>query len=297
MKLIENVDITDAVIDSTNAAESVAAWLVGTSYSTGQTARSDTTHRIYESLVDANLGNDPTADDGTNWLNIGPTNSHAMFDEYNETQTSVTGSIDVVLTPGQRCSAAALLNLDAAMVTLTMTDSVDGLVFDQTYDLTSYENVNSYYDYFFELIIRKRDLFIAGLPLYSDPEIGITIDNGVATAKCGNVVIGRVIETGATLMGAEFGTLSSSRIETDVFGNTTIVPRTKRKSMNLTVSVARYKVDEVGRLLDARADLPTVFIGTEYFERLLVHGIPRNWRMLLGQYLKSTLTIEIEGLR
>lgn len=43
--------IDDAALVSTNATESVAAWAAGTAYLFEQTARSDTTHRIYKSLI------------------------------------------------------------------------------------------------------------------------------------------------------------------------------------------------------------------------------------------------------
>lgn len=385
MKLIENITVDENVLDSTNAAETVAAWSASAIYLEGDERRSDTTNRIYQSLTGASMGSatisianpgvvtkaahglangdtvafsttgalptglaaatiyyvvntaadnfqlaataggtaintsggqsgthtlysspninfDPTVaantGAGLKWLDIAPTNAWAMFDEYAETQTEWPGgSGEVTLTPGDRAPAAVLFNLAAATVQIVMTDSVDGQVHNETYSLTDYSNVGSYFDYFFAPILRKTDLFVEGMPLYSGAELKFIIDNGAETAKCGKLVIGTVRDTGVTIMGAEFGIIDHSLVQTDDFGNTTVVPRSFRKKMDLTVIVDKVNVDEVGRLLAARRSTPTVFIGTDRFAQMQIDGIPRQWGITVNQYEFAELRINIEGLR
>lgn len=298
MKIIENIPLTDAVIGSINAVEATAPWSSGTTYALADRVRVDSTHRIYESVQAANTNHDPTTDiTGTWWIDIGPTNDRAIFDEYNETQTVRAGSIDITLNPASRISAMAFFNLAATSITITFTDAIDGVVYNETIDLTSADNVNDIYDYFFAPIVRQTDVFVSSLPLYTAPMIEISIANAEGDAKCGKLVMGTLRDTGTTQQGAEFGIIDHSRVQTDDFGNTTIVQRSFRKRISLDVMVEAGNVDEVGRLLADRRAVPTVFVGSTRYGQTLVDGIPREWRVSLETYPLSRLTIDIEGLR
>lgn len=54
--MLRPVTITDAILTSTDAVESTAAWSSGTTYVSGVQVRSDTTHVLYESAIGASLG-------------------------------------------------------------------------------------------------------------------------------------------------------------------------------------------------------------------------------------------------
>jgi len=75
MKVIEPITITNTILSSSNVAENdYTAWSSGTSYSIGDKVMVvGTTHKNYESKTNSNLGNDPTTDDGTNWIDLGAT--------------------------------------------------------------------------------------------------------------------------------------------------------------------------------------------------------------------------------
>lgn len=297
MKMIENIAVTDQVFGSSNAVESAPEWDNGTSYSEGQIVQVAAAKRIYESLVDANSGNDPVTDTGDNWLDVGPTNPWAMFDEYSETQTIRAGNITVTLNPGSLVTSIALSNMAGTQVQIIQNDPIEGITYDETFSLNSYDNIADYWDYFFAPIVRKTDLFIDDIPPYANATITLVLDNPEGDAAIGKMVIGTVQELGATLYGAEFGRLDSSRITEDGFGNLTIVRRSSRRRMSLNVIVARENVDEVGRILDDRRGLPTVFVGQEDYTQTLVDGIPREWRVVIEHLKSSRLSIDIEGLR
>ena len=77
-------------------------------------------HRRYESLAASNTGNPPAVDNGTKWLNVGPTNRWAMFDLLRNTGTSGTSPMVIVLTPGQRIDAIAAVGIVADSITVAV---------------------------------------------------------------------------------------------------------------------------------------------------------------------------------
>lgn len=297
MKMIENIPVTDAVFGSSNAVESAPEWLVGTSYALDDIVQVAAAKRRYQSLVGSNTGNNPTAAGSTFWLDIGPTNPWAMFDEYSDTQTEREENITVVLNPPSRVSSIALFNLDAASVTITMTDPIEGIVYQETFTLTSAENVADYWDYFFAPILRKTDLFIDDLPPYAGASITLSVDHPDADAKIGKMIIGTMRDLGATILGAEFGRIDGTRFIEDEFNNITPIRRASRRRMSLSVIVPRENVDEVGRLLDDRRGLPTTFVGADEYTQTLIDGIVREWRIVIEQNVQSMLNIDVEGLR
>ena len=298
MKLIRPVAITDDVLTETNATETVPAWAVGVTYAQGDRVRNDATHRIYESqMVTGNTGNDPTTDNGTKWLDIEPTNAWAMFDQFSQTQTQAPDAVTVTLEPPGIVDGLALLNIDAAEVTVTVTDALAGEVYSEAFDLVSTSNVGAdFYAWAFEPIIRRTDLHVEGLPVYANPTIEVTVSSPGAVASVGNLVIGRQRELGATVYGAGFGIIDSSRKEADDFGNVKIVQRSYRKTGTFEVMVARQMVDEVGRLLTLYRAEPVVYIGTGEFASSIYHGFFRDFRVVVETYPQAKLTIEIEGL-
>lgn len=297
MRIIENVTLDESAVGTTNATEDADEWDIGTTYDALDVVQVADAKRLYESQVGSNTGNDPTTDDGTNWIDIGPTNPWAMFDELSETQTERALNIEVEIDAPGRIDTLAFFNLDGVTLGVRFDDAVEGTVYDETIDLISYENVDDFYDYFFAPILRKTDIELSGLPPYSNAVITVDINYPENVAKCGKLVAGIGRDLGTTIQGAEFGIIDGSKIEVDDFENLTIVERSFRKRMSLTVVVMRENVDDVGRLLATRRAIPTVFSGSDDYGQLLVDGIPREWRVSLDNYQESILTIDIEGLR
>lgn len=298
MKLLVPEAVDDTTLDSTNVAETVAAWNSGTTYAAGDQVRLDATHRIYESAQGSNLNHNPATDDGTWWLDAGPTNPWAMFDESLNTVTSNADTIEFQVSPTLRTSGVAFFGLAGAFLTLAMTVPGDGLVYDETFDLVSYDNVGSYFDYFFEPIIRKTELFIDDLPLYAGAEIAVTVDNTGATAEVGNFVIGARRQIGTTLYGARFGIIDHSRKETDDFGITTLVERSYRSTATLRVAIEKAYVNELKRLLAERRAKLTVFSGDDgdEYPALLIYGFPKSWDATIEHPTVSFLDIQLEGV-
>lgn len=125
MKLLRPFAVTDANLTS-NVAETDASEYASTAtYAAGATAMwtvgTGATHHVYESIVSGNVGNALT--DTSKWLDLGPTNRFAMFDQKNGTSTT-NATIDVSVDVTGRADGLALLGLDGEQVYVAM--AVDG---------------------------------------------------------------------------------------------------------------------------------------------------------------------------
>ena len=147
MKLIRPYEITAANMTSNIAETDEVEYASTATYALGDevmwTAGDDATHHRYESLVAGNVGNALT--DATKWLDLGPTNRWAMFDQSNGTATT-GASIDVSVDVTGRADGLALLGLSAETVQVTMT--VDGaprtnlITYSQDFDNAAWTKTN-----------------------------------------------------------------------------------------------------------------------------------------------------------
>lgn len=292
MKIIRPEAVT--ALTASNITDTVAAYNSGTTYAKDALVRRDADHGIYESQVAGNVGQ--SLDDPAKWLRIGPTNQWAMFDQYNQTQTVNTTSITAEWDATGRINGMAFLNLDAASITLTMTDVSAGVIYDQTVSLVDNSNIGNLHDWLFEPVLRKTDYVFTELPVHFGPHISISIDAPGGTAKIGNLVMGMARQFGITVYGAGLGMLTSSKREADDYGNINIIPRSRRKTGTFEVVVEKRLVDETARILAEFTDTPCVYVGTGEYASALYFGIWRDWQIVVDQPLTSTLSIQIEGL-
>lgn len=278
------------VVNAATDTYEVSATSGGASINTSGTQSG--THSVISS---PNKGN--ALSDASKWIDLGPTNPWGMFDQKLGTLTTNADTIEVTLVPVGRATGMALFGLDAATVTVTVTDATDGVVFGpEEYNLSSFDNVADYYDYCFNPIIRKTELLVDGLPLYVGPDIDVVIDNTGDDAACGNLVIGSMRTLGATVYGSGFGIIDASVKSEDDFGNIYLTERTYRSTANLDVVVDRLMVDEVKRVLASRRAIPTVWIGTGEYDSTLIYGFPRNWSVSVDHPQHAKLTIDLESL-
>lgn len=271
-----------------------ALYNAGTTYADGDIVISATTHRTYESLVGSNLGNALT--DTSKWTDIGPTNRWSMFDGSVTSQTSNPESIEVTIQTTGRIDSVALLNVDAAEVTVTMTDSVEGVVFNETFSLVSPSGIIDWYAYFFEPIERLADLYVGDMPPYAGAEIDVVLDGAGSTAKCGGLVLGLSKQIGETIYGSGVGIIDYSRKTTDTFGNFSVVERAFSKRANFTVNVPIGLTDQVQVLLSRYRAEPIVYVGSDRFGATLVYGFYKDFNVEIENPSYSVCNLQIEGL-
>ncbi len=301
MDIIKPITVTDSVLTSTNIAENdYAEWAVGTTYNTGDKVISTTTHRIYESVIDSNLGNDPTTDDGTNWLNIGATNRWKAFDQYISDPVSNTTSIQYTLTPpnGSIPSAVALLNLKGISANVTVTDSVDGEVYNTDIDLLDNRNIVDWYTYFFEEQVQREEALFLDIPPYIGAVVSVTVQEEVGqTAELGQLVFGFLSDVGLTVYGTSIGIEDYSIKDRDAFGNAIIVQRNFSQTVDFDVQFETQNARKIQKTLAALRATPVVYLGsTDVSYGTLVYGFYRRFDITLETPSYAFASIEVEGL-
>lgn len=299
MRIIRPVTVTDSVLDSSNITEDdYSEWAVGTTYAEGDKVIVLSTHRIYESLVGSNLGNDPVTDDGTNWLDIGATNRWRAFDNTITDQAQKTTTITYSFDPQSLVNSIAFFNLDATEIEVTVTDPTDGVVYDETVSLLDNGAVDGWWGYFFQPIVRKSEVALFDLPNYASATLDVTINTITGeTAKVGQIVFGNQTSLGLTTYGTSIGIQDYSTKDTDAFGNVVITKRRFAQLVDYDVKVTTGSVRSVQKVLSDYRATPIVFSGTEdgsYGD--LVYGYYRSFGINISTPSYSDATIEVEGL-
>jgi len=301
MDIIKPITVTDSVLTSTNIAENdYAEWNSGTTYAIGDKVISVTTHRIYESVTASNLNNDPTTDDGTNWLNIGATNRWKAFDQYISDPVSNTTSIQYTLTPpnGSIPSAVALLNLKGISANVTVTDSVDGEVYNTDIDLLDNRNIVDWYTYFFEEQVQREEALFLDIPPYIGAVVSVTVQEEVGqTAELGQLIFGFLSDVGLTVYGTSIGIEDYSIKDRDAFGNAIIVQRNFSQTVDFDVQFETQNARKIQKTLAALRATPVVYLGsTDVSYGTLVYGFYRRFDITLETPSYAFASIEVEGL-
>ena len=202
MKLIAPTTFVAAThLVSSNATEAYSAWAVGTTYA--KDAFVDYGTHIYQSLVNSNTGNQPDISP-TQWVLIGPDNTHAMFDDQVSTATTRSSPLTVVLATGL-ANAMALFGLVGTQATITVTDGAGGpTVYSRTVNLDG-TFIFDWYQYFFEPYVQIEELVLTDLPPYPSARMTVSV-SGAGTVAVGHAL--RSIRDGHTDValcgGAEF---------------------------------------------------------------------------------------------
>jgi hypothetical protein len=297
MKIIRPVTIDDAVFQSSDVPENdYAAWSGGTTYADGDRVIVTTGyHKIYESQQAANTGNDPTTDDGTWWLEVSSTNRWKMFDSIVQDQTVQATQIVTTLQSPTVVNSMAFLNVEATTIEVTMTDAVEGVVYDETFNMTSYSGIQDWYAYFFEPIIRKDQLAITNLPPYANASIEVTI-NANADAKIGALVMGQFADLGLSQHGASLSIIDYSTKTTDAQGRVTITDGPYADKMEVDVILDTSKIGQANATLSSLRTTPAVWIAEDNNDDLVIYGYYREFDIILSNPTISRISLEIEGL-
>ena len=289
----------DTVLDSTTVPETdFAAWAAGTSYTTGTKVIRTTTHRIYQNIqagIDAGLPeNTPSR-----WQDIGPTNAYAMFDSISSTQTTATDSFTVVLTPGTRVDSLAFINLKGLTLTVSATNNGAEEIYNQTFQLNQ-AGVTSWFAWFFEPFVQKRDVYILDFPVtYANPIITITLstDSGL-TVGMGRGLWGRKYDSGDIEFGATLSIKDYSAKTTDTNNNTYLTKKSNVKLLRFNSVLNQEDTNRISTTLRDLLSIPCVFIGYKGagYEYLSAHGFYQNFTITATNPVENYVSLEIEEL-
>ena len=273
-------------------------WNAATAYTLGQLAIRTSTHRVYQRLIAGTTATAPESDP-INWFDAGPTRRTAMLDLYRNTQSSQTAGIQYAVAPGQRVDALALTGLECDQATVAMW--VNGT---QVYSHTETMNtrtVLNWYDYFFAPFTRKENLVLFDLPPYSNGVVSVAL-SGAGSVKCGALCLGQATNLGRVEYSAERGSINFSKVDRDVFGNATLVPRRDVPTTRQTTWLPKAMVSQAVAVLTALAGVPAVWSGLDdqnadgYFDALLILGVRKEFTVNLAYAVDAKLTLNLEEI-
>lgn len=299
MKLIKPTKVTNAMLVSSTVPETdYPAWHNAEAYAVGDRVIRAGTHRIYECLV-SNTGAAPEfhlIGVDAKWLEIGPTNRWAMFDDVVGTLTELNSELTVVLRPGA-LSGIAFMELTGKDVEITLKDAPDGGV--AYHRLVSLDGsiVGSFYDWFFQPYEQLTDFALTDLPFHYDaPELTITITS--INVACGVCKFGEAVEIGAAEYGVTAGITDYSRKEKDAFGRDFIVERAFSKWAQLKAIIGASDFNRIHRTLaEVRATACVwIIVDGPGFEPLLIYGFYKDFSIDVAYPTLYYCNLEIEGL-
>lgn len=227
----------------------------------------------------------------TNWL------LPAMFiGGYGSTATPTTISlwgamaeIGSVATTYQSTTAAYSQTI-ASQTFVTGTEQ-----YNSTYSMVSDRAVTSWYDYFFEPLVRLTDYVEQDIPLLSNTYLMVTLTDSIS-ASCGAIVIGQSRILGGTQYGAEVGIQDYSVITTDDFGNRTLLERAYNRRGKFKIWVENLQMDDIQNLLAQYRATPALYLGSDEYASTMIYGICKNFNTLIDRPTTSLLDIEVQGL-
>lgn len=295
MKVVKPTPITAAMLVSTDATETYAAWNAATAYVVGDIVLRTATQRLYQRLISGTTATAPESDT-TNWLNIAPSNKWAMFDGEISTATTKTTSLTVVLKPGY-VNSLALFGLVGSNLAVTVRDALAGnIVYTLSQDLDG-TIIADWYQYFFEPVVQLAELVLTDLPPYGDAHITVVL-TGTGTVESGICLVGTFYPLGDTQYGASVGIIDYSRKETDAFGITTFVRRAYSKRMSAKLMLDNVQMNKVQRVLADLRATPCAWIGADdvTYAPLVVYGFYKDFAIEVAYPTMSYCSLEVEGL-
>ena len=297
MRLVRPFAITPESLIATNVDEPQTLWSSATAYVTNNVV-----YRVIDGLHQGfkarrNNTNKPPETSLEDWDATGPTAPYRMFDQAVQSQTERADDITVSVAVTGRVDTVALLNIRGQTVTVTVEDDDVGVVYDETYSLTTTAGINNWAAYFREPIERADELILQDLPPgYSSPTVTVTIANPGAVAKCGAMVVGRGRTIGLTRYSPRLGLIDYSLKKTNDFGEYTVVERPFSDTADFQILIENAQVDPVKRLLAGYRATPILYIGSPHYAATAVYGFVREFNIEIAYPTRSLCSLSLEGL-
>ena len=291
--LINDARLTSSTIPEPDTGEEV--WAPYTS-AIGDERISTVTHIVYRAAfvstddpVDGVNANPPT------WVNVRPTNKHAMFDGTNSTKSEEDTQLIVELTPGFVNNSISGFAIEAVnLINVIVTDPVAGEVYNEDVDMSDNSKIVDWYAYFNEPIVKRTEFILLDLPAYTSATIKLTADGG--DIRFGNLIIGSQLDLGITNVGSNLNLVDYSRYEVDDFGNTVITPGRTSKLVEFDLTIQEGDSSRIFNTVDSLTGIPSVWVGTtDVADATLVFGYYRDFKINLSHIIQSA-TLTIQGL-
>ena len=303
MRVIPLVVVDDAALVASNVPEDdYVLFNAGTPYAVGNRVRT-TDHRIFQSAIAANEGNDPanpanvvSADNPTApWIYVTRTNRWRAFDGRNSAKTRHPGSITYDLLTISTTEVIAFTGLEGQSVRVQVLDGEGVQTYDETKELLDTSGVQDWYQYFtFEADEFVDAVVFYPLSAFAGYTIRITITSvGGGQAAVSIIGYGRRRVLGKLLTGTTPSIVDYSTKEVDVFGERNIIVRAYAREVQFNIALETAGYARVERVLAPLRATPAIYYENEKLaHNLIVMGIYTDFSppLQIG-YTLATLTV------
>lgn len=294
LRIVQPLPVTDSVLVATNVPESAyPAWSSVTTYAAKARVHLASTHKVYESVIDGNVGKDPST--AAEWLEVGPTNRWAMFDNSNTTQTAQADSFYYRVQPTAAFNVVFLGGLTGALtLRVRVTHPSLGALYDQTLNLSSLPAQAGWWEWTWGER-RGPTLALVDVPGVLGSELRIDV-TGTASLAAAAFIFGQAKEIGLLVrQGASVGIQDYSRKEKTDFGDTVLVQRAYAKRASFDIPIAAELVDEAITYLTSIRATACLFIGPRY-ESAVIFGFYKEFNVNIAYASVSECSLQVEGL-
>ena len=302
MKIINPITVDDSILTSSTIPEPDASrgeveWTAG-AYSVGDEVIKSSTHKIYKCAVDTS--DDPeqgVSKSPPTWVDIGSTNRYRMFNDRNGSKSSADFALTVEITPNQAFNAIAGFYVSGATsIEITMTDPLDGVVYNQFVEMQDNSEIVDYYEWFFYPLYSINRFIKFDLPTYTNATLKVEV-LGIGAVEIGSMPFGTQTVLGAANFGTSLDLIDMSRKEQDEFGNYTIVERPAFDVVDFDVSIPTSKTRYVNSLIAQYRNRPLVWFGGEDSETsIFTFGYYKSFRVTIDAPSISSASLQIEEL-
>lgn len=282
-----------------NIGTTYSVYSTTVTYALGDRVIDPVAHLVYESqITGANL-NQPLAL-GTAWLEVGPTNKWAAFDQLRNTQTVAPVDIVKTITLTGRASSIAVVGLDAR--TVTIDQWVGGVLkYSVTADLNKRKS-RSWSEYYFGAFSSRTSVQYFNLPKYRNSVITVTVSKPAAGQRgVGGIFIGNPVYIGEAQYEAKSDHLNFSTIERNKFGVLTLNPERSVPKVDLQVWFDKSLTGQILAVRELLNGRPGVWSGLDdftldYFEPLFVYGPHKEFSLNLKGFSYGVITLQVEEM-
>jgi len=296
-KVIDDSNLVSSTVSESGSEADHGIWNSGTNYSLNDIVIVTTgVHKKYKSLTGSSNINHYPPTSPTQWVEIGPTNRYAMFDQSGGTISQGSSSVIEFVFTADRINSMGFLDVTASSIRIRATDGTTTF-YDRTYVLPDKAILSNWYDYFYSEIFRTTELIVKDIPAITGSIFTITITNDTANASIGTFVYGNYSELGGTQYGANIGIIDYSKKSVDEFGQATLVKRTFSKKMDIRIAVKNESLDAVVYKMNSLRSTVCLWAGTTgTYESLTILGFYRDYSIDISYPTYSILSLQVEGL-
>lgn len=290
MNILKPSDYT--LISSTVADSTYSAWNSATAYSIGDNVVY-TNHGEYRALT-ANTNIAPN-ESATDWLFLGTTNRWKLFDQFLNTQTTATTTMQYVLSSYDLHAIfiGNFSNLNSVRIEI-ISNLTSDILEDTTLQVG--RNPRDWYEYFFGSLSGGyyRTLLYERTTLDRDVSARITFD-GNGTIGVGTCIVGTKKSLGYLQWGFSLSALDFSTVATDTSTGATYL--SKGNYANLLTGTNFIPTNLADAAFDDLTEIqgtPAVFY--ESLESTRIYGFIKKFDMPIKSPVETLLTIDLQGL-